>query len=141
MLLLTRVINLEWEETLSRLFDHIQFWTPFGPVKWGSFFRSCSNQSGSYCDWNSNGRGHGSFYSWVDPVTRVRCGLFSNTLLHSYMYIYLLCMGGLILTISPFLIFTGPKEGPLFHRTKRILVTEWVWRVSKESLLILNWLP
>ena len=33
---------------------------------------SCENQSGRYCDWNSNGCWHGLFYSQIDPVTRKR---------------------------------------------------------------------
>ena len=108
MLLLTRAINLEWEETLLRLFrdssNSFSYEDPFGPVKQGSFFQSCVNQSGRYCDWNSNGCRHGLFYSQIDPVTRKQF-VFQHTPSLIYVYIYLLCMGGLILTISPILIF------------------------------------
>ena len=70
---------------------------------WGSF-RSCENESERYCDWNSNGCWYGLFYSRIDPVTRERFG-FQHTPSLIYVYIYFSCMGGLILTISPVLIF------------------------------------
>ena len=69
----------------------------------GSFW-SCENQSGRYCDWNSNVCWHGWFFSQIDPVTHKQF-FFQHPPSLICIYIYLLCMGGLILTISPVLIF------------------------------------
>ena len=133
MLLLTRVINLEWKETLLRLLDHIQFEALFGPAKQGSFFWSCVNQSGRYCDWNSDGYQHGLFYSQLDPVTCKRV-VFQHILLIA-----------LNIIISTPLYFFHFELFLLFFSffSKSLLVTYWHWVSTIMvyiSLAVNNWL-